>query len=165
MHVRNLAAVLIALVALPALLAGCGPTHTAGTRGVAARDLSVLSIAQLPEEAHVQISAIQFDGKGDQYKIGKSRDFYLLPGEHTASFTLVARVPKMEGMGAMAGLASWLVPKNAVTIPSPGDIPLGAVAAGKTYELLPTAGGDGGAEGFEKMLMDGKLSLVREKAK
>ena len=157
MRFRHLAASLIVLPMI--LLVGCGgPTRTVGTSGVAAKDLSVLSISQLPEEAHIEISAVQFDGKGEAYKVGKSRDFYLTPGDHTASFILVARVPKMEGM---AGLASWLIPKTAVTIPSPGEIPLGAVAAGKTYELAPPTAG---ADGFEKMFQDGKLSLVREKA-
>jgi len=149
------------LIVLPVMfLVGCGgPTHTTGTRGVAAKDLSVLSISQLPEDAHIEIKSVQFDGKGDAYKIDKSRDFYLTPGDHTASFTLVARVPKVEG--PMASLAGWLIPKGELTIPSPGEIPLGAVAAGKTYELAPTTSGDA----FEKMLQDGKLSLVREKQK
>ena len=148
------------LIVLPIiLLVGCsGPTRTAGTSGVAAKDLSVLSISQLPEEAHIEIKSVQFDGKGDAYKIDKSRDFYLTPGDHTASFTLVARVPKMEGM---AGLASWLIPKNAVTIPSPTEVPLGAVAAGKSYQLSPPT-----LESFDKLLQDGgSLSLMQEKSK
>jgi hypothetical protein len=37
-------------------LAGCGgPTHTAGTSGLGAKDLSILSIPQLPKEDPVQI--------------------------------------------------------------------------------------------------------------
>ncbi len=154
---RPLAASLIALL----ITIGCGPTRTAGTAGIAPKDLSVLSIPQLPKEAHIEIKSVQFDGQGDAYKLGKSRDFYLTPGTHTASFTLVARIPKVEGMGPMAGLASWLIPKGELTIPTPKEIPLGAVAAGKTYELAPAAG----ADGFEKMLESGSLSLVREKAK
>src|SRR3954451_3477747 len=78
-------------------LAGCRPTRTAGTSGLAAKDLSILSVAQLPEEAHLQIHSIQFDGSGEAYQIGKSRDFYLLPRDHTASFTLSASVPKEIG--------------------------------------------------------------------
>ena len=31
-------------------------------RGLGAKDLSILSIPQLPKEAHVQIHTIQFDG-------------------------------------------------------------------------------------------------------
>jgi hypothetical protein len=162
MHFRFL---VVSLIAVPMmlsvmLLVGCGPTRTGGTAGFAAKDLAILSISQLPEEAHIQIQSIQFDGNGDVYKIDKSRDFYLTPGDHTASFTLVARVPKMEGMGVMAGLASWLIPKNALTLPSLRAIPLGAVAAGKTYELSPSMG----ADSVERMLQNGSPSLVREKA-
>jgi hypothetical protein len=137
-------------------LAGCGgPTHTAGTSGHAAKDLSVLSIPQLPKEAHVQIHTIQFDGAGDQYEIGKSRDFYLLPRDHTASLTFTAELPDM---GGAAGLAGWFIPKK-VNIPGPGQIPLGTMTAGKTYELaLPT-------EGMDDLLQSGELSLVREKKK
>jgi hypothetical protein len=137
---------------LVVLFAGCGPTRTAGTNGVAAKDLAVLSVPQLPKEAHVQIHTIQFDGSGEEYKIGKARDFYLLPRDHTASFTFKASVPDV-------GMLGWLIPKDALIVAGPGNIPLGALAAGKTYELAaPT-------EGFDKMLESGQLSLVREKAK
>ena len=146
-HSRRLAALLILL------LAGCGPTRTAGTSGLAAKDLAVLSIAQLPEETHLRIQTIQFDGAGDKYEIGNSHDFYLLPRDHTASFTLTAVVP------SESGVLGWLVPKDALTIPGPKDIPLGALTAGKIYELAPPA------EGFDKMLQSGELSLVREKQK
>ena len=87
-HSRCLTAMLIVF------LTGCGPTHTAGTSGMAAKDLAVLSVAQLPKEAHVQIHTIQFDGAGQEYEIGKSHDFYLLPSEHTASFTLHCQGPR-----------------------------------------------------------------------
>src|SRR4051795_1512601 len=133
-HSRRLA------VGLILFLAGCGgPTRTAGTSGGAAKDLSVLSIAQLPKETHLQIHSIQFDGAGEEYKIGSRRDFYLRPQDHTASFTLAAIIP---GGG---GIAGWFIPKGGLTIPGPKDIPLGAMTAGKTYELAPPA------EGFEKM--------------
>jgi hypothetical protein len=133
------------------LLVGCGPTYTAGTKGVAAKDLAVLSIPQLPGEAHVQIKEVQFDGAGDQYTIGNSRDFYLLPGDHSAAFTLVAHVPGIEGM---------FIPSSALTIRTPKAIPLGTFAASKTYELAPPT-----AESFDQLLDEGHLSLVREKAK
>ena len=140
------------VIAVVVFLVGCGPTRTAGTGGLAARDLAVLSIAQLPAKTYVQIGAVQFDGEGDQYKIGKGRDFYLRPGDsHTATFTFTAKVP---------GLLGWLVPGGGnITIPSPIAVPMGAVAAGKAYELAPTL------ESFDKMLQDGELSLVREKVK
>src|SRR5262245_48702457 len=93
------------ILLLSGLLTGCGPTRTAGTSGMAAKDLAVLSIPQLPKEAHVQIKSIQFDDAGDAYEIGSGRDFYLLPRDHTASFTLIAIVPKE------AGFLGWLVPK------------------------------------------------------
>jgi hypothetical protein len=144
-----------ALLAL-GFLAGCGgPTRTAGTRGLAAEDLSVFSLAQLPPESPVQIRAIRFDGAGDEYEVGKrGRDFYLLPRDHTASFTLTARLP--EGGGRIAGM---FIPEDALTLPSPRDIPLGTLEAGKTYELVRPA------EDFAKMLQGGRLSLVREKGK
>lgn len=154
---------------------GCsGPTRTAGTNGVAKKDLAVLSIDQLPPEAHVQIDTIQFDDAGEAYKIGKDgRDFYLLPqkesgqgangaqpGGHTASFDFVAHMPDISGTGAPAWVG-WMIPKEAKTIkiPGPKGVPLGAVAAGKTYELAtPTP------ENFQKLLLEGGgLSLVREK--
>lgn len=145
---RRLAALLILS------LAGCGgPTRTAGTSGLAAKDLSVLSIAQLPKETHLQIRTIQFDGAGEEYEVGKRRDFYLQPSDHTASFTLTAILPDAPG------IAGWFIPKGGLTVPGPKDIPLGAMTAGKTYELAtPT-------EGFDKMLQGGQLSLVREKRK
>ena len=145
MDARHLAALLIVL------LVGCGPTHTAGTRSLAAKDLAVLSIPQLPGEAHVQIHAVQFDGAGDQYEIGDGgRDFYLLPGAHSGTFTFSAHLP---------GLGGWLVPKSSLTVPGPKDVPLGTVAAGKTYELAPSI------ESFDKLLQEGGPSLVREKVK
>jgi hypothetical protein len=138
------------------LLAGCGgPTRTSGTGGLSGKELAVLSIPQLPKEAQLQIHTIQFDGAGDEYEIGKGRDFYLLPRSHTASFSFTARVPSE--VGEAAGAFGWLIPKEAVIIPGPRDVPLGALNAGKTYELATPA------EGFEKLLHSGQLSLVREK--
>ena len=140
---------------LPALLvvflAGCGgPTHTAGTSGMAAKDLAVLSVPQLPAEYHVRIQTIQFDDAGDEYDIGKGRDFYLLPREHTASFTVSAVVPGVGGM---------FVPNDALTLPGPKHIPLGTLSAGKSYELWTPA------QGFDRMLESGDFGLVREKGK
>jgi len=145
--VRRLAVMIIVF------LAGCGgPTHTSGTKGMAARELSVLSIPQLPKDAHVQIHTIKFDGAGDEYAIGKSRDFYLTPRDHTASFTLSANVPKV------GGIPGFLLPKGDLTLPGPKNIPLGVLTAGKTYELvLPSD--------VDKMLQSGQVSLVREKGK
>jgi len=141
---RSLAASLIVL------LIGCGPTHTPGTRGAAAKDLAILSIAQLPDVVHVQIHSVQFDDQGDQFSIGNGRDFYLTPGKHTASFTFIGRVP---------GPAGLFVPKDALTFKGPIAVPLGAFAAGKEYELAPTV------DGFDKLMQQGELSLVREKEK
>jgi hypothetical protein len=136
------------------LLVGCGgPTRTSGTSGLAAGELAVLSIPQLPKESHLQIHTIQFDGAGDEYKVGDGRDFYLLPRDHTASFTLEAIVPKE------VGFLGSLLPKDATIIPGPRNIPLGAMSAGKAYELAPPA------QGFDKILETGQLSLVREKEK
>ncbi|HEX8325481.1 MAG TPA: hypothetical protein VF595_16375 [Tepidisphaeraceae bacterium] len=135
------------------LLVGCGPTRTAGTGGLASRDLAVLSIPQLPKIAHLQIDTIQFDGTGDAYKVGNGRDFYLPPRDHTASFTFKAILP------AEAGFFGTFIPKDALTFPGPQRIPLGPMSAGRAYELVtPT-------EGFEKLLETGQLSFVREKEK
>src|SRR5687768_17257540 len=88
MRARRFLALLL-IVPVVGIAVGCGgPTHTAGTRGVEAADLAVLSIPQLPAESPVQIDAVQFDGAGDPHAIGKGRDFYLLPGDHTATFSL-----------------------------------------------------------------------------
>jgi hypothetical protein len=120
---------------------------------MAVKNLSILSIAQLPEKTHLQIKKVQFDGVGEEYEIGNSRDFYLVPGNHNASFTLVAIVPSDIGMLA------WLVPKDALTLSPLKDIPLGPMTAGKTYELSPPS------EGFDKILQTSQVSLIREKAK
>ena len=145
-----LAALLILFVA------GCGPTRTAGTRGLAAKDLSILSVAQLPRESPVQLRTIQFGDSAEQYQIGKGRDFYLLPRDQAASVTLLARVPK--GGGAMGKLAGVFLPKTALSLPGPTNIPLGPLSPGKTYELARRA------EDFAQMLQGGGFSLVREKA-
>jgi hypothetical protein len=150
------AAVLLVLLAVFVVGGGCGPTRTAGTSGMAAKDLAVLSITQLPDDAHVRIDAIQFDEAGETYEIGKSRDFYLRPGNHTANFNFVARMPEVEGMPALVG---WLIPAGkSVSIPGPKKVPLGVVAAGKAYELAPPT-----SDSFDKLLQDGEVSLVREK--
>ena len=154
MHARHLAALLI--VAL--VVVGCGPTRTAGTGGVAKQDLAVLSIPQLPAETYVQIGAVQFDDAGEPYKIGKGRDFYLRPGDdHTATFTFTAKVPSLPPP------LGWFMPKGTggdIDIPGPKALPLGAFAAGKTYELAaPTL------ESFDRLLDGGQLSLVRVKTK
>lgn len=136
------------------LLVGCGgPTRTAGTKGLASRELAVLSIPQLPKEFLLQIRTIQFDGAGEEYKIGGGRDFYLLPQHHTASFTLEAIVPKE------VGFLDSMLPKEMRIIPGPRELPMGAMSAGKTYELAPPT------QGFDKLMASGELSLVREKAK
>jgi hypothetical protein len=142
-----------ALALLIVTLTGChsGPTRTAGTSDVPTKDLAVLSIPQLPDVAGIKIHAIQFDNQGDEYSIGKSRDFYLLPGNHKVSFTLMAPTPP--------GPGGWFVPTSALTFPGPKGVPLGAVAGGKTYELAPDI------ESFEKLPDEGRFSLVREKAK
>ena len=154
---KRLPVLLPLFVAALGPVGGCsGPTRTAGTSGMAARDLAVLSIPQLPEEAHVQIETIRFDNAGEKYEIGKGREFYLLPGNHTADFKLVARMPEVEGLPT---LVKALIPSGkTITIPGPGKLPLGAVSAGKTYELAPPV-----AQSFETFLQDGKVSLVREK--
>jgi hypothetical protein len=146
MNHQHLAAILITLFAV----AGCGPTRTVGTKGLAARDLSVLSIAQLSGEAPVKIHAIRFDDGGDLYKIGNGRDFYLRPGDHAASFTLIARVP---------GPGGWFVPSGALTFQGPKNIPLGTFMAGRAYELAPTV------DAFDNLLHGGGLAMVQEKAK
>ena len=147
--VRCPAAVLLAVL----LVGGCGPTRTAGTAGMAARDLAVFSVPALPAASPVQIRTIQFDGAGDAYKVGKGRDFYLLPGDRTASFTLKARIPGVGGT-----IAGVFIPKDGLTFPGPRDLPLGTLSAGKTYELIRPD------EDFGLLLLgrDG-LSLAREK--
>ena len=147
---RRPAALLILL-----LVAGCGgPTRTAGTSGVAAKDLSVLSVPPLPAVSPVQIRTIRFDGAGDEYEVGRCRDFYLLPGDRTASFTLTARVP-----GAGGAVARLFIPKGRLAFPGPRDVPLGTLAGGKAYELVRPA------EDFGLLLEGGRFSVVREKVK
>ena len=58
-----------------------------------------------------------------------------------------------------AGLLGSLIPKDALIMPGPKNIPLGPMSAGKTYELAPPA------DGFDKILATGQLSMVREKQK
>ena len=160
---RHVAVLLVILVAGGAGVVGCsGPTRTAGTGSMAAKELAVLSIPQLPQEAHVQIDAIQFDDADDKYEIKKGRDFYLKPGDHTASFNFVAKVPKIEGAPMLVG---WLIPSGkSISIPGPQKVPLGSVAAGKAYELAPPT-----PESLDKLMetmQNGgglSLSLVREK--
>ena len=139
--------------ALILVLVGCGPTRTAGTAGLPASELAVMTIPQLPKESPLRIRTIQFDGAGDAYTVGDGRDFYLLPREHTASFTLEAIVPKE------VGVLGSLIPKDALIMPGPENLPLGTMSAGKAYELFPPA------EDFDKMLATGQFSLVREKQK
>jgi hypothetical protein len=149
MIIRPLAAATTAWCGL-LLVVGCGPTYTTGTGGKSAKELAVLSIAQLPSDLPVQIKSVQFDGGGDQYDIGEGRDFYLLPGDHTAAFSFVAHVSGPLGM---------LLPNGSTVIAGPGGIPLGSFTAGKEYELAPTT------DGFDKMMESGEMSLVREKTK
>jgi hypothetical protein len=138
---------------------GCGPTRTAGTGGVGAKQLAVLSIPQLPDAAHVKIDTIRFNDEGEAYPLGKGRDFYLRPGDHTAGFDLVARVPDVDGVPKWL---KWVIPggKKSIRIPGPKGIPLGAVTAGKRYEIaLPSF------DSLDTFLKDRSVSLVREKAK
>ncbi|HEX8341729.1 MAG TPA: hypothetical protein VF624_12540 [Tepidisphaeraceae bacterium] len=138
---------------------GCGPTRTAGTGGVGARELAVLSIPQLPDAAHVKIDTVRFDDAEAAYPVGRGRDFYLRPGDHTVGFDLVARVPDVDGVPTWL---KWVIPggKKSVRMPGPKGIPLGAVAAGKRYEIaLP------GFDSLETFLRDRSVSLVREKTK
>lgn len=148
---------LLLLLPLVPLLVGCGgPTHTAGTRGVAASNLAVLTVPQLPGESPVQIESIRFDGADEAHAVGKGgRDFYLTPGDdHTATFTLIARPPRVSGVGG------WFGPKvPPMRIPVPTALPLGALTAGKRYELMT------GTDGFDQSLQSGRMSLVREKPK
>jgi hypothetical protein len=89
---------------------------------------------------------VQFNGAGDRYEIGKGRDFYLWPGEHTGAFSFSVHVP---------GVGGWFVPRSALTIPGPSGVPPGTVAAGKTNEISLSA------ESFDTLLQEGRLSLVR----
>lgn len=142
------------VAALLLLLVGCGgPTRTAGTAGLAADELATLTVPQLPRESHLKIRTIQFDNAGDEYKVGNGRDFYLLPRNHTATFTLEPILPKE------AGFIGALLPKEALILPGPRNLPLGAMSAGKAYELVPPI------QGFDKLIETGELTLVREKAK
>jgi len=150
---RRLAALLVLLVGGAA--GGCGgPTRTAGTAGVPAEELAVLSVPQLPDEAHVRIRTIRFDDSGDAYDVGGGRDFYVLPGGRTAALTFVARTP------TPPGVAGWFVPSRKLTLPPVTNVPLGTMTAGKTYELAAPS-----LETFEQLLDGGGLSLVREKVK
>ena len=135
------------------LLVGCGPTHTAGTRGLARQDLAVLSVPQLPKITHLRLETVQFDGDAAAYPVGSGRDFYLLPRDRTATFTLRAVLP------AEAGFLGPLLPKDALTFPAPTAVPLGPLTAGHAYELTaPT-------DGLDKLLDTGRLAFVREKEK
>ena len=139
------------LLGLLLLLIGCGPTRTAGTSGLSRHDLAVLTVPQLPNETHLRIETIRFDDSGDAYPIGHGRDFYLLPRDHTAAFTLKVVIDE-------AGFFGRFVPKDALTFPVP-PLPLGPMSAGRAYELaVPT-------DGFGQLLQTGQRSPVREKKK
>ena len=140
------------LIGLLLLLVGCGPTRTDGTSGLSRQDLAVLTVPQLSGETHLRIETVRFDDTGDAYPVGHGRDFYVLPRDHTAAFTLRAVLP------GGAGVFGQFVPKDALTFPGP-PLPLGPMSAGRAYELaLPT-------DGFDKLLQTGQLSFVREKKK
>ena len=135
------------------LLVGCGPTHTAGTRGLARQDLAVLSVPQLPKITHLRLETVRFDGDAAAYPVGTGRDFYLLPRDRTATFTLRAVLP------VEVGFLGALLSKDDLTFPAPTALPLGPLAAGHAYELTaPT-------DGFDKLLDTGRLAFVREKDK
>jgi hypothetical protein len=147
MEFRPLAGLLIALSA--SLVIGCGPTRTAGTIGLPSKDLAVLSISPLPPDLYFHIPSVQFDGQGAWYEIKNSRDFYLTTGDHTGSFTFAAKA---------SGIAGWFTPAN--TTSGLKDVPLGAVAAGKAYDLaIPTV------ESADKIRQMGAMPLAREKAR
>ena len=149
--VRRLAPLLIILLAA----AGCGgPTRTAGTAGLAAKDLSVVSVPGLPRASPVQIRTVRFDGTDEEYDVGKGRDFYLLPGDRAASFTLLVRPP-----GASGAIASKFIPNGGWNIHGPRNVPLGTLSAGKSYELVRPV------EGFGQLLQGNRFSLLREKQK
>jgi len=150
---------------------GCGPTRTAGTRGVAARDRAIVSIPQFPDESLVLLDTVRFnygdtkddktmgDKGGDEtYAIGRGKDFYLLPGSVTAGFDLVGQIPDASGMPRWV---RWTIPNEGkIKIPGPRKLPLGIVAAGKRYELaLPSA------EQFNEWFEQGSVSLLHEKGK
>jgi len=146
---------------------GCGPTRTAGTRGVAARDLAIVSIPQFPDESPVKLDTVRFnhgDAKNDNtggdeaYAVGRGKDFYLLPGRVTAGFDLVGQIPDASDMPRWV---RWTIPNGGkIKIPGPRHLPLGIVAAGKRYELaLPSA------EQFNEFFEQGTVSLLREKEK
>ena len=141
---------------------GCGPTRTAGTRGVAARDLAIVSIPQFPDESPVKLDTVRFnhgDRMGDEtYAVGRGKDFYLLPGRVTAGFDLVGQIPDASGMPRWV---RWTIPNGGrIKIPGPRDVPLGVVSAGKRYELtLPSA------EQFNEFFEQGTVSLLHEKEK
>jgi hypothetical protein len=138
------------LLILIVLLVGCGPTHTAGTKGKSAKELAVLSIDQLDAIPGMEIQSIRFDDHEDAYKVGDGREFYLLPGEHTASFDFKVEVK---------GPPGWFIPSKALTVPGPKGVPLGVMSAGKMYEM------NGLVEGFEHLVRNGEFNLIREKPK
>src|SRR5262245_26247430 len=80
----------LGLLLIP-LAVGCGPTRTAGTKGIPADKLAILHVTKQYDVPHVQLTAIQFDG-GDKYEVKGDRDFYLTPGVHKVGIDLVTKI-------------------------------------------------------------------------
>lgn len=128
----------ITLPLLLLLLVGCGPTRTAGTKGVAAKDLAVLTIKQHNAIPGFHINKVTFDD-GDTFDIDGDRDFYLTPGQHKVA---VGYGPCVHGPHA------WFSPMGDWAMYTPKGAATGELRAGRAYALRGWVEGVGSMESF-----------------
>jgi hypothetical protein len=143
------------LLLLSVLAVGCGPTRTAGTKGIPASQLAILHVTQSYDIPVVQVAAIAFDG-GEKFKIDGERDFYLTPGVHQVSLDLTTKLD---------GPMKWLSSAMADTkLEGPKGLTTGDLQPGKTYEIRGLAGT---MQGMMQGVVDGgggELAITREMA-
>jgi hypothetical protein len=128
---------------------GCGPTRTAGTKGVPANQLAALRVTQRYDVPVVQVAAVAFDD-GAKYKIDGDRDFYLTPGVHRLALDLTTNIDV-----PMKWLSSSL---GQTKIEGPNGLTTGELKPGKTYELRGLAGT------IQSMVTGEEMAITREMA-
>lgn len=146
------------LLLLSALAVGCGPTRTAGTKGIPASQLAILHVTQSYDVPVVQVAAIGFDD-GEKYKIDGERDFYLTPGVHRVALDLKTNLDGLDGP------MKWLsYSMKDAKLEGPKGLTTGELQPGKTYEIRGLAGT---MQGMMQGMMgggDGDMTITREMA-